>query len=127
MIEKVYQFTDTNDFIMEKIIDDEHVNINHIVVAPGGSVPVHVANSNVYQIIVRGKISLRLEEEPVAHYPTGSIVAIPFNTKMDIRQRRQRDAGVLRSSRLLTRALCQQRRRSDTENKPLPCCGLKAR
>ncbi len=24
MIEKAYQFTDTNDFIMEKIIDDEH-------------------------------------------------------------------------------------------------------
>ena len=85
IIEKVYQFTDTDDFIMEKIIDDEHVNINHIVVAPGGSVPVHVANSNVYQIVVRGTISLRLEEEPVAHYPTGSIVAIPFNTKMDIR------------------------------------------
>ncbi len=29
MIEKVYQFADTDDFIMEKIIDDEHVNINH--------------------------------------------------------------------------------------------------
>jgi len=85
MIEKVYQFTDTDDFIMEKIIDDEHVNINHIVVAPGGSVPVHAANSHVYQIIVRGKISLRLEDEPVVRYPVGSIVEIPFNTKMDIR------------------------------------------
>ncbi len=85
MIEKAYKFTHTDDFISEKLVDDEHVNINHIVVAPGGSVPVHVANSNVYQIVVRGTISLRLEEEPVAHYPTGSIVAIPFNTKMDIR------------------------------------------
>jgi quercetin dioxygenase-like cupin family protein len=85
MIEKAYRFTHTDDFIMEKIIDEEHVNINHIVVAPGGSVPVHVANSHVHQIIVRGTISLKLEDEPVVRYTAGSIVAIPFNTKMDIR------------------------------------------
>jgi len=85
MIEKAYRFTHTDDFITEKIIDDEHVNINHIVVAPGGSVPVHVANSHVHQIIVRGTISLRLEDEPVVRYTAGSIVAIPFNTKMEIR------------------------------------------
>jgi len=95
MIEKVYQFTDTNDFIMEKIIDDEHVNINHIVVAPGGSVPVHVANSNVYQIIVRGKISLRLERGACRALPTGSIVAI-HSTPNGHPQRRQRDSGVFR-------------------------------
>ena len=80
MIEKAYRFTHTDDFIMEKIIDEEHVNINHIVVAPGGSVPVHVANSHVHQIIVRGTISLKLEDEPVVRYTAGSIVAIPFNT-----------------------------------------------
>ena len=85
MIEKAYRFTHTDDFITEKIIDDEHVNINHIVVAPGGYVPVHVANSHVHQIIVRGTISLRLEDEPVVRYTAGSIVAIPFNTKMEIR------------------------------------------
>lgn len=39
MIESVHQYTHTENFTMEKVIDDEHVNINHIVVQPGGAVP----------------------------------------------------------------------------------------
>jgi len=39
MIEKTHLFSRTDDTLMEKIIDDEHVNINHIVVAPGAAVP----------------------------------------------------------------------------------------
>lgn len=85
MIERLYQFTRTDDFTMEKVIDDEHVNINHIVVQPGGTVPVHVANSHVYQIVVRGMLSLSLEDGAAHQYPAGSVLAVPFNTKMAIR------------------------------------------
>ncbi len=85
MIETVHQFTRTENFTMEKVIDDERLNINHIVVQPGGAVPTHVANSHVHQIVVRGTLSLSLEDGPIRRYPAGSVIAVPFDTKMAIR------------------------------------------
>lgn len=85
MIEKVFPFSRTETFTMEKIIDDERMTINHIVVQPGGAVPIHVANSHLHQIIVRGVLSLSLEDGAAQQYPAGNIIAIPFNTKMAIR------------------------------------------
>ena len=85
MIETEYQYARTDASAMEKIVDDERVNINHIVVAPGEAVPTHVSNSYVYQVVVRGTLSLSLEDGPFNEHPVGSIVAVPFNLKMSIR------------------------------------------
>jgi quercetin dioxygenase-like cupin family protein len=84
MIEKLYAYTKTDSFTMEKIVDDERVNINHIVLAPGEAAPTHVSNSHIHQIIVRGTLSLSLEDGAFNNYPTGSMVAVPFNQKMVI-------------------------------------------
>ena len=84
MIERVFQFSRTAEKAVEKVIDDDNVAINHIVVAPGGAVPTHVSNSHVHQIVVRGTLSLSLEDGAFEHHPAGSIVAVPFNLKMAI-------------------------------------------
>ena len=84
MLEKSVAYTRAEAFVMEKIIDDEPVNINHIILAPGEAAPVHVSNSHVHQIIVRGTLSLSLEDGTFNHYPAGTIVAVPFNLKMAI-------------------------------------------
>lgn len=91
MIQTEYRFTNTADAptrpLIEKVIDDERVVINHIVVPPGAAVPTHVSNSWVHQIVVRGTLSLSLEDEAFADHPTGAIVAVPFNKKMVIENR----------------------------------------
>lgn len=87
MIEKSFPFARTESKTMEKVIDDERVNINHIIVPPGESVRTHVSNSFVHQIIVRGILSLSLEDGPFSDHPAGSIVAVPFNMKMAIENR----------------------------------------
>ena len=84
MIEKTYAFTTTDAQTMEKIVDDERVNINHIVVEPGKAVVTHVSNSYVHQIVVRGTLSLSLEDGAFNDYPAGTIIAVPFNQKMSI-------------------------------------------
>ena len=84
MIETEYTYSDTTSMAMEKIVDDERVNINHIVVPPGEAVPTHASNSYVHQIIVRGTLSLSLDDEEFHHHEAGTIVAVPFNTKMVI-------------------------------------------
>lgn len=85
MMEKAYLFAKSDGRTIEKIVDDENVNINHIILPPGEAVPVHVSNSHVHQIVVRGTLSLSLEDGPCRRYEAGSIVAVPFNLKMSIR------------------------------------------
>jgi quercetin dioxygenase-like cupin family protein len=89
MTHRKYSYTteESGSLVMEKIVDDDPVNINHIVVPPGGVVPTHVSNSDVHQIIVRGKLSLSLDDGPFAEFTTGDIVAVPFNQKMVIENR----------------------------------------
>lgn len=84
-MEKAYQFAKSDGRTIEKIVDDVNVNINHIILPPGEAVPVHVSNSHVHQIVVRGALSLSLEDGPSRRYAEGSIVAVPFNVKMSIR------------------------------------------
>jgi quercetin dioxygenase-like cupin family protein len=86
-MEIAHPFTAANSKLMEKIIDDERVAINHIVLGPGEAVPVHASNSFVHQIVVRGTLSLNLEDRGFKDYPAGTIVAVPFDRKMAIENR----------------------------------------
>ncbi|HPU02058.1 MAG: hypothetical protein GX890_05740 [Firmicutes bacterium] len=92
MIETKYTFTRTDEKTVEKIIEDDHVSLNHMVLPKGEALPEHYANSHVYMIVVRGRLTLRLEGEDERSYPAGSIVAIPYRTKM---QPLNRDGEVL--------------------------------
>ncbi|NSW53070.1 MAG: cupin domain-containing protein [Anaerolineae bacterium] len=83
MIEKLYQFTVTDDKKIERIIDEEAVAINHMVLPQGDRLPPHAANSHVYMIVARGTISLQLDDQEEHHYPAGSIINIPFRTFMN--------------------------------------------
>ncbi len=84
MTETTYTFKASESKLVEKIVDDERVNINHIILNPGDAVSVHVSNSFVHQIVVRGVLSLSLEDGPFRDHPAGSIIAVPFNVKMAI-------------------------------------------
>ena len=55
MLEKKYLFSITGDKTVERIVDDENIHLNHIVLVKGTGLPEHYSNSNVYMIIVRGE------------------------------------------------------------------------
>ncbi len=84
MIEKLYDFTRTDSKVVERIIDDDHININHMVLRKGEFLPEHFSNSNVYMIVIGGTVSLELGEQETHSYPCGSIVNIPYNIKMNV-------------------------------------------
>lgn len=84
MVEKLYQFTQSDARLIERIVEDAHAAINHVVLAAGEALPEHHANSNVYLILVRGSLALRLNEQPVSTYVAGSIISIPDQTKMNL-------------------------------------------
>jgi len=51
----------------------------------GDGLPEHFSNSNVYMMVIRGILSLQLNEQDVHQYVKGDILNIPYNTKMNVR------------------------------------------
>ena len=84
MIEKKYSYTLTESKKIERIISDDNVDINHMVLPMGEALPEHFSNSNIYLIIVSGRLTIKLNEQEEAIYNKGDIVNIPYKIKMFI-------------------------------------------
>jgi len=83
MIETVYTYTKTDEKVIEKLVGDDQVMINHVVLNNGEALPEHYSDSNVYLTIARGTLSATFGDQE-AHYYQGAIVNVPANTKMNI-------------------------------------------
>ncbi|MDL2248452.1 cupin domain-containing protein [Tyzzerella sp. OttesenSCG-928-J15] len=83
-MEKVYNFKQSADKLVEKILDDDVVMINHMILNQDEALPQHDSNSNVYMIILRGAVTVRLGENPAKRYEHGNILNIPGKIKMNI-------------------------------------------
>jgi quercetin dioxygenase-like cupin family protein len=84
MIEKVYKYQKIDEKVIERIVDDDNVALNHMVLTKNTGLPEHYSNSNVYMIIVRGTMTLKLNDQKPHKYSTGDIINIPYNTKMNV-------------------------------------------
>ncbi|PAB58381.1 cupin domain-containing protein [Anaeromicrobium sediminis] len=92
MLEKVYEYKMLNEKIIERIIDDENVALNHMILTKGTGLPEHYSNSNVYMIIIRGTMTIQLGDEEARTYEAGKLLNIPYNVKMNVKNF---DDGVL--------------------------------
>ena len=85
MIEKAYDLAVTNEKTVHKEILDENLHYLHMVFPKGEGLPVHFSNSNVYMTVVRGRLSIGLDDQEIHAYPTGTVLKIPFKTKMNVK------------------------------------------
>ncbi len=85
MIEKTYSYALADTKHIEKLIDEDPVMINHMILTKGDSVPENHANSLVHMIVVRGTLTLELGEQEPHHHSKGTIVNIPYGTFMKVR------------------------------------------
>lgn len=85
MIEQVHQYSTTDKMAVEKLIMDENVNYIHMVFNKGEGLPEHYSNSNVYMNVIRGQLSLTLDDQDVHVYKKGTLLQIPYNVKMNVR------------------------------------------
>ena len=85
MIEQIYNFSTGNEKSVERVIQDENVHYIHMVFNNGEGLPEHFSNSNVYMTVIRGKLSIGLNEQEVHEYPSGTVLKIPFKTKMNVK------------------------------------------
>jgi quercetin dioxygenase-like cupin family protein len=85
MIEKEYKLYTGDEKKIEKIIFDENINYNHMVLRQNDALPEHYSNSNVYMTVIRGTLSIGLDEQDIHEYGAGTLLKIPFQTKMNVR------------------------------------------
>ncbi|HKL74336.1 MAG TPA: cupin domain-containing protein [Clostridia bacterium] len=82
MLEKEFRLTKSNQKIVEKVIIDENIHYNHMIMPKGEGLPLHKTNSNVYMTVLRGILTISLGEEVSNEYESGTILKIPNGVGM---------------------------------------------
>lgn len=85
MVEKVYELAATSEKLVRRVVLDENLHYIQMVFPKGEGLPEHYSNSNVYMTVVRGRLSLGLDDQEVHAYPAGTLLKIPVKTRMNVR------------------------------------------
>lgn len=89
MKEEIFKISDSNIPIVEAVIKDENINFMHMVFNNKESLKTHYSNANVYMTVVKGILSLSLNDGPFKNYTKNTVIKIPFNTKMMVHNHNQ--------------------------------------
>ena len=84
MVEQIFELYAGNKKAVEKVIFDDNIHYLHMLFNKDEGLPEHFSNSNVYMTVVRGKLSIGLDEQEIHEYESGTLLKIPFQTKMDV-------------------------------------------
>ncbi len=85
MVEKAYELAATNEKSVKRVLLDENLHYIHMVFPKGEGLPEHFSNAAVYMTVVRGRLSIGLDDQETHAYPTGTLLKIPFKTKMNVK------------------------------------------
>jgi len=92
MVEQVFHYATGTEKAVEKVIMDDHVHYIHMIFNQGEGLPEHFSNSTVYMTVVKGTLTIQLDEQESHQYEAGTVLKIPFQTKMNVGNR---DAALL--------------------------------
>ncbi|MGI6701186.1 MAG: cupin domain-containing protein [Christensenellales bacterium] len=79
---KIYKMTDSNNKLIERVIIDENIHYNHMILPSKEALPVHTTNSNVYMTVLRGTLTISLDNNESESYERGTIINIPKGVEM---------------------------------------------
>lgn len=85
MIEQVFTMSTSDEKKIERVVQDENIHYLHMVFNKGEGLPEHFSNSNVYMTVVRGTLSIGLNDQTIHQYEKGTLLKIPIDTKMNVK------------------------------------------
>jgi len=85
MVEQIFKLSVGDEKAVEKVVFDENIHYLHMVFNKDEGLPEHFSNSNVYMTVIRGKLSIGLNEQEIHEYDAGTLLKIPFQTKMNVK------------------------------------------
>jgi hypothetical protein len=66
MVEQSFSLSVGDAMAVEKVIFDENVHYLHMVFNKNEGLPEHFSNSTVYMTVVRGRLSIGLDEQEIS-------------------------------------------------------------
>jgi len=84
VVEKIFNLTLSDEKMVEKVIMDENLHYLHMVFGNGEGLPEHYSNSVVYMTVLRGTLTIQLNDQEPHTYEAGTLLKIPFETKMNV-------------------------------------------
>ena len=85
MIEQTFNLASAAGRTVEKVIQDDNLDYIHMLFNKDEGLPEHYSNSNVYMTVLKGRLSISLDEQETHAYPAGTLLKIPFHVKMNVR------------------------------------------
>ncbi|MBK5262137.1 MAG: cupin domain-containing protein [Peptostreptococcaceae bacterium] len=89
MIEQKFEMTLRSEKIIEKVIQDENLNYLHMVLPENDGLPEHYTDATLYMTVLKGELSIRINDQENKEYDAGSIIKIPYNTKMNVKNQHE--------------------------------------
>lgn len=87
MVEKIFEMSTGDDRSIEKVIQDENLHYIHMIFGKDEGLPEHYSNATVYMTVIRGMLSIGLNEQEMQSYKAGTVLKIPIQTKMNVRNK----------------------------------------
>lgn len=79
-----FPYTKTKTAIFENIFKLDNVLLNHAVIEPGQVFPKHPTDAEVYAIVLKGTLSIAIEEGVAQKYAEGQVVHIPNGLESEL-------------------------------------------
>lgn len=84
MIEQVFTLEQSEQRLVQKVVQDDNLDFIHMIFNKDEGLAEHYSNSNLYMTVLRGTLSIGLDEQPIHTYPAGSLLKIPYRIKMNV-------------------------------------------
>ncbi|MBU1019804.1 MAG: hypothetical protein KJ847_01205 [Firmicutes bacterium] len=84
-MEKVYTLTKGNDKKIDKMVLKPNGQFIHMTFPKGEGLPLHMSNAELFMTVIRGTLSLGLNDQEVMQYNENTMINIPYQTKMNVR------------------------------------------
>ncbi|MFA6729800.1 MAG: cupin domain-containing protein [Eubacteriales bacterium] len=84
-VEQVFTFSSGDKKVVERVVADENLHYMHAIFNEGEGLPLHFSNANVYMSVIRGNLTIALDNFEPNIYGAGKLLKIPEGTQMNVK------------------------------------------
>lgn len=84
MIETIYELPKKEEKSIRKLVMNKNGQYIHMTFLKGDRLPLHQSNAELFMTVIRGTLSLGLNDQAIQSYPKRTMINIPYDTKMNV-------------------------------------------
>ncbi len=83
-MEKILRYTVDSEDVFEHIIKEDAFEYNHVVIKPHFTFPAHPTDANVIITVIKGELSIKLENQAVQIFVKGQVITADQGTMSEL-------------------------------------------